>query len=181
MSVLSEDEHDVEINTLETRTIEGALRWFDHVKGYGFIIPQDGSGDILLHNDVLRNFGSKRLKPGMQISCEIMKSPKGMLATRILDVLEDAQNISSEIMNDNHPESFRETIKEEDLKVAIVKWYDERKGYGFAVTHDDHGDVMLSRHILRQCGIRNILPGDKLRITIEHTERGLLAEYIEYC
>ena len=181
MSVLSEDEHDVEVNTLETKTIEGALRWFDHVKGYGFIIPEDGSGDILLHNDVLRSFGSKRLKPGMQISCEIMKSPKGMLATRILDVLESAQDVSHDIINENNASDLKRPEKEEDLKVAIVKWYDERKGYGFAVTHDDHGDIMLSRHILRQCGIRNILPGDKLKITTTDTDRGLLAEYAEYC
>ena len=181
MSVLSEDEHDVEVHTLETKTIEGALRWFDHVKGYGCIIPQDGSGDILLHNDVLRSFGSKNLRPGMQISCEIMKSPKGMLATRILEVLENAQNASHSIVNNSQSDHMQRPVKQEDLKIAIVKWYDERKGYGFAVTHDDSGDVMLSRHILRQCGIRNILPGDKLRITIEKTERGLLAEYIEYC
>lgn len=180
MSVLSE-EYALETPTLQTQKIEGALRWFDQIRGYGFIMPKDGTDDILLHNDVLREFGQTRLKPGTQISCEIMRSPKGLMATRILKILDDVTSVAKNLVNDrNCAESPERPICETDLKVAIVKWYDERKGYGFAVTHDDNGDVMLSRHILRKYGIRTIYPGDKLRIAFDMTERGLLANYIEY-
>ena len=38
-------------------TLKGHVKWFDTSKGYGFLVVEDGSGDILLHANVLKNFG----------------------------------------------------------------------------------------------------------------------------
>jgi|GEM_PF-389898 len=184
MSIVSE-EH-AEAPTLQTKKIEGSLRWFDHVRGYGFIIPEDGGDDVLLHNEILRDYGkATRLQPGAVVSCEIMKSPKGLMATKILKVLEAANEMSQEMVDGghNHYHDNHLMVRPDDeslLKVAIVKWYDERKGYGFSITHEDDNDIMLSRQILRKCGIRALYPGDKIKIVTDKTERGLIANYIEY-
>ncbi len=181
MSIVSEEEMDTP--TIQTKKIEGALRWFDHVRGYGFIVPNGGGDDVLLHNEVLRDFGQmSRLKPGSVLSCEIMKSPKGLMATKILKVLDTIGSTAQNFVHDTEAsfEKISRPIDETSLKVAIVKWYDERKGYGFAITHEDDSDVMLSRQILRKCGIRSLYPGDKLRITLDNTPRGLIASFIEY-
>lgn len=176
MSVLSEENQEVDTPALHIKRVEGALRWFDHNKGYGFIMPLDGSPDVLLHNDVLKGFSHIKLKPGTKISCEIIKSSRGLLATKILDILDDmsrnVKQISHKLEVDQRPVAR--------LRLAIVKWYDEQKGYGFAVTHLDKGDVMLSRQILRKCGIRSVVPGDKINVSVSETDRGLLAEYVEY-
>lgn len=182
MSIVSDEE--INTPTIQTTKIEGALRWFDHVRGYGFIIPHGGGDDILLHNEVLRDFGQTgRLKPGAVVSCEIMKSPKGLMATKILKVLNNA-NASAENMmpshDDMHETDLLRPSNEENLKVAIVKWYDERKGYGFSITHDNDSDVMLSRQVLRKCGIRSLYPGDKIHVELDKTPRGLIASYVEY-
>lgn len=181
MSIVSEEEMDT--LTIQTKKIEGALRWFDHVRGYGFIVPNGGGDDILLHNEVLRDFGQgARLKPGSVLSCEIMKSPKGLMATKILKVLDSVGHLAEDFSHDSQhlSEQIQRPIDDSQFKVAIVKWYDERKGYGFSITHDDDHDVMLSRQILRRCGIRSLYPGDKIRITIDNTPRGLIASYVEY-
>ena len=44
--------------------IKGLVKWFDATKGYGFIIPEDGEGDVLLHANVLRNFGRSSVAEG---------------------------------------------------------------------------------------------------------------------
>lgn len=178
-------EHEIDERMIKTTKIEGALRWFDHVRGYGFIVPNDGGDDVLLHNEVLRDFGqSTKLKPGAVLSCEIMKSPKGLMATKILKVLNNAGLIAEDLALGYEEVSQTEmTLKPVDaklLRVAIVKWYDERKGYGFSITHEEDKDVMLSRQILRRCGIRSVYPGDKIRVLLDHTPRGLIASYVEY-
>ena len=47
--------------------VAGTVKWFDVAKGYGFIIPDNGMADILLHATVLRLMGldNRRLEiPG---------------------------------------------------------------------------------------------------------------------
>lgn len=179
MSIVSNQEIDTP--KIQTKKIEGALRWFDHVRGYGFIIPNGGGDDVLLHNEVLREFGQNtRLKPGAVLSCEIMKSPNGLMATKILKVLNNAGFAAENLVQSSEDFEINLPVDESQLKVAIVKWYDERKGYGFSITHNDDSDIMLSRQILRRCGIRSLYPGDKIRVLLDNTPRGLIASYIEY-
>ena len=175
MSVLTDE--DADISGIATRKIEGALRWFDHVKGYGFIAPKNGSGDVMIHHEVLREFGQNRIKSGALVTCEIMESPKGFLATKILKVLDQADNAADDMLKENERSK---PIDRSELTVAIVRWYDERKGYGFCITHDDEGDVMLSRYILRQCGLRALFPGDKIYVRVSLTDKGRLADYVSF-
>ena len=39
------------------RTVTGRVKWFDPARGFGFIVDEAGGSDILLHANVLRNFG----------------------------------------------------------------------------------------------------------------------------
>lgn len=41
----------------EVVSIEGVVKWFDPVKGYGFIVPNDGGVDVLVHHSTLRRGG----------------------------------------------------------------------------------------------------------------------------
>jgi cold shock CspA family protein len=50
--------------------IAGAIKWFDVAKGYGFILPDDGSsGDILLHVTCLRKDGFQTALEGARVVC----------------------------------------------------------------------------------------------------------------
>ncbi|MFN3292486.1 MAG: cold-shock protein, partial [Gemmobacter sp.] len=46
-----------EDKALDRIRIQGRVKWFDPVKGFGFIVANSGGPDILLHANVLRNFG----------------------------------------------------------------------------------------------------------------------------
>ena len=46
------------------RKVTGKVKWFDAVKGYGFIVADDDDGDVLLHFSVLREVGRRSVPEG---------------------------------------------------------------------------------------------------------------------
>ena len=46
-------------DSVESTRIKGAVKWFNVVRGYGFVSPDDGSSDVFLHMTVLRQAGLK--------------------------------------------------------------------------------------------------------------------------
>ena len=54
----------------------GELKWFDPAKGYGFIVPDDGSPDVFLHISAVNRAGIEKLIEGDPISFEIHTNPR---------------------------------------------------------------------------------------------------------
>src|ERR1041384_634458 len=66
--------------------LTGAIKWFDVSKGYGFIIPDNGLPDVLLHVTCLRRDGYQTAYEGARVVCEVLQRPKGLQAFRILSM-----------------------------------------------------------------------------------------------
>lgn len=66
--------------------IEGEVKWFNPLKGFGFVYPNDGGRDIFLHASVLRAAGYESLEPGVRVSLKVSSSERGREA-RILIVI----------------------------------------------------------------------------------------------
>ena len=64
--------------------ISGVIKWFDVSKGYGFIVPDNGMADVLLHVTCLRRDGFQTAYEGARVVCEALQRPKGLQAFRIL-------------------------------------------------------------------------------------------------
>ena len=68
----------------EGRTIAtGTVKWFNNAKGYGFILPSDGGGDLFAHYTAIQMDGYKTLKAGQQVVFDVEEGPKGHHAVNI--------------------------------------------------------------------------------------------------
>jgi CspA family cold shock protein len=50
---------------------QGTVRWFNRQKGYGFIHPDGGGGDVFVHRSAVERSGLSTLQEGQKISFEI--------------------------------------------------------------------------------------------------------------
>ena len=60
----------------------GTVKWFDKTRGFGFITPADGSGDVFVHFTVIQNRGIKTLNEGQWVAFETTDGPKGTQAAK---------------------------------------------------------------------------------------------------
>ncbi len=55
---------------------------------------------------------------------------------------------------------------------GIVKWFDDRKGYGFISSDDDHQDVFVHQTEIRMEGHRTLFEGQRVEFDIQSSEGG---------
>lgn len=61
----------------------GTVKWFNNAKGYGFILSDQGEGDIFAHFSCIEMDGYKTLKAGQRVKFETEQGNKGLHATKI--------------------------------------------------------------------------------------------------
>jgi len=66
-----------------SQTMEGAVKWFEPDKGYGFISPDCGGKDVFIHITTLRRSGVTALGPGQRVRVEVVEGKKGLEAESI--------------------------------------------------------------------------------------------------
>src|SRR6476661_8820683 len=71
---------------VEVFEIAGTIKWFDVSKGYGFIVPDNGLADVLLHVTCLRAGGYQTAFEGARVHCQVLKRPRGLQAFRVLSM-----------------------------------------------------------------------------------------------
>lgn len=64
----------------------GIVKWFNNTKGYGFILADNGGGDIFAHYSAIDMDGYKTLKAGQSVQFEAEQGPKGLHAKKIQSV-----------------------------------------------------------------------------------------------
>lgn len=61
----------------------GTVKWFDEAKGFGFIAPTDGSGDVFVHYSAIEGKGFRTLAEGQKVEFDSKEGPKGPQATSV--------------------------------------------------------------------------------------------------
>ena len=61
----------------------GRVKWFNDLKGFGFIAPDDGSADVFAHFTAIVGTGRRDLFEGQQVEFETQRGQKGLQATNI--------------------------------------------------------------------------------------------------
>lgn len=158
---------------VDTRRVKGRVKWFDPVKGFGFVIADAGGPDILLHANVLRNFGQSSVADNAGVEIDVQDTDRGCQAVEVhsINPPEDAEMGGLSDFDDIDPELIRSA----PLQPARVKWFDKGKGFGFANTFGSDEDVFVHIEVLRRSGLADLQPGEALAIRVIDGNRGRMA------
>jgi len=66
-----------------TEELDGTVKWFDGVKGFGFISASDGGKDVFVHGSLLRRLGMAPLETGQLVRMQVKTAPRGREAVSV--------------------------------------------------------------------------------------------------
>ncbi|MEM6617757.1 MAG: cold shock domain-containing protein [Pseudomonadota bacterium] len=151
----------------------GRVKWFDTTKGFGFIAADEGGRDILLHANVLRNFGHSSVVEGTLMEVEVTESARGVQATGITR-MEPPAGATAEPINGQDSAILLPT-SDEPLTPARVKWFDKIKGFGFVNLFGNPEDVFVHMEVLRAHGMAELVQGEAVCVRTAEGPRGRMA------
>jgi CspA family cold shock protein len=156
--------------------VQGRVKWFDPVKGFGFVVSDDGGPDILLHANVLRNFGQSSVADGAGISVRIQQTQRGAQAVEVLSIA-PPETSGLPVLDDLGGNPLPDPATQ-PLEPARVKWFDKGKGFGFANVFGRSEDVFIHIEVLRMSGFADLQPGEAVGLRIVDGRRGRMATQV---
>jgi len=165
-----------EENDDDGRLTSGVVKWFDPSKGFGFVLEEGGGEDILLHANVLRNFGQSSIADGSEISLRVQMSERGLQAIEVVSVTPPDIEIGAGL------EDFVDIdpliLAAAPLEPARVKWFDKAKGFGFANIFGKDEDIFVHVEVLRKSGLADLQAGEAVGLRVIDGKRGRMASVV---
>jgi cold shock protein len=152
--------------------LAGVIKWFDVSKGYGFIIPDNGMPDILLHVTCLRRDGYQVAYEGARVVVEVLQRPRGLQAFRILSMDKSTAVHPAQMPP---PRTHVTVAPTSGLERAQVKWFNRLRGFGFLTRGEGTPDIFVHMETLRRFGLAELRPGQFVLVRFGPGPKGLMA------
>jgi len=160
---------------LDVFEVGGQIKWFDVGKGFGFIVPDNGMKDILLHVTCLRRDGYQTAYEGARIVVEVLDRPRGLQALRILSMDESTALHPSQLPPSRTHVQITPTS---GLETATVKWFNRIRGFGFLTQGEGTEDIFVHMETLRRYGLTELRPGQDVLVRFGDGPKGRMASEV---
>jgi CspA family cold shock protein len=143
----------------------GRVKWFDSVKGFGFVIVESTAdpaltGDVMLHISSLREYGESHADEGAKIVLDAVQRERGWQTAHIIEMERPRVSVA----------------REKGLAMAYepvrLKWFNKTRGYGFVCREGDSQDIFVHAVILRKAGLAELEPGAEIEAVIQDGAKG---------
>lgn len=163
--------------------ITGALKFFNHVKGYGFVTPDPGSpvaSDVMVHITVLKACGFRAPADNASLTLDVIEGEKGLQASAVLEV----SSFAAEVVTLSRPSTLRRRMAERasvDFAPAALKWFNRHHGYGFVRVDGIDEDVFLHAETVNEADFKELEPGQPMEVRYGEGPKGLTVVAVRPC
>jgi len=143
----------------EINVKEGELVWYDERKRYGFVKIDDT--EVFLHRSTLDRSGLVRLLKGDRVTVSLTVNEHG-------EVIQDLLRVDRPV----NPAPPAASEPADGEMRAVVKFFNDIRGYGFVTAEDIAKDVFVHSRVLNDCGFHSLIQGQKLLIKVDDAGKG---------
>ena len=143
----------------EINVKEGELVSYNERKGYGFVKIDDT--EVFLHRSTLDRFGLVRLLKGDRVTVSLTVNEHG-------EVIQDLLRVDRPV----NPAPPAASEPADGEMRAVVKFFNDIRGYGFVTAEDIAEDVFVHSRVLNDCGFHSLIQGQKLLIKVDDAGKG---------
>src|SRR3977135_3389291 len=152
--------------------LTGVIKWFDVSKGFGFIVPDNGMPDILLHVTCLRRDGFQVAYEGARVVVEVLQRPRGLQAFRVLSMDESTAIHPAQMPP---PRTHVSVTPTSGLERAQVKWFNRLRGFVFLTRGEGAADILVHTEDLRRLRLTELRPGQFVLVRFGPGPKGMMA------
>jgi cold shock protein len=152
--------------------VAGRVKWFDAAKGYGFIVPDSGEADVLIHVTVLRRDGFSALREGARVVAEAQRRERGLQVFRVISIAEPDPSSAAPLPT---ARTRAQASSVGGFEIVIVKWFNRTRGFGFLTRGEGTEDIFVHMETLRRYGFVDPKPGDSMLARFGPGPKGLMA------
>ena len=153
------------------------MKWFVPARGFGFLVPDDGSPDVFCHVSAVERAGYGTLPQGASVTCEVEDGRKGPVVSSILAVDTSTASPARAGRDERRRGAGDGGLGGDggglvEKRHRFVKFFDSVKGYGFVVPDGGGPDVFLHGSVLNRAGLGAMDASQRVSVMVAQGARG---------